>query len=116
MSDENRRETPWADACAPFDHAMLILGRRWAGGLVRAMLGGASRFGEIRSAVPGITDRMLSIRLKELTESGLVERRVVETSPVRAEYHLTESGRALEPVLREVESWANAWSRPQPGR
>ncbi|MCW2795684.1 MAG: transcriptional regulator, HxlR family [Nocardioides sp.] len=99
------------DVCEPFDRAMLILGRRWAGGVVRALLGGPGRFGEIRAAMPGVTDRMLSIRLKELAEAGLVEREVVGTAPPHAEYALTEPGRALEGVLREVEQWANAWVR-----
>lgn len=98
------------DACAPFDHAMLLLGRRWAGGVVRGMLGGATRFSEIRAALPGITDRVLSMRLKELTDAGLVERYADEPAQARTAYRLTEAGRALKPVLDEVERWALRWS------
>lgn len=97
------------DACAPFDEAMVLLGRRWAGGVVRAMLQGASRFTEIRSATPGVTDRTLSIRLKELESAGIIERRLVADRPARSDYHLTDRGRALEPVLTEVERWARDW-------
>lgn len=97
-----------SDACAPFDEAMALLGRRWAGGVVRAMLGGASRFTEIRNATSGITDRTLSIRLKELEDAGILERRV-SGRPARADYVLTERGRALRPVLDAVEEWASAF-------
>lgn len=101
------------DECAPFDEAMVLLGRRWAGGVVRAMLHGASRFTEIRSATPGVTDRTLSIRLKELETSGIIERRLVADRPARSDYHLTARGRALEPVLAEVERWARDWGPAQ---
>ncbi|WP_326700967.1 helix-turn-helix transcriptional regulator [Streptomyces sp. NBC_01754] len=97
------------DVCAPFDEAMVLLGRRWAGGVVRAMLQGASRFVEIRDATPGITDRTLSIRLRDLEASGIIERHVVAERPVRADYLLTARGRALEPVLTAVERWATDW-------
>lgn len=98
------------DACAPFDEAMVLLGRRWAGGVVRAMLQGASRFTEIRNATPGITDRTLSIRLRELETRGIIERHVVADRPVRSDYLLTDRGRALEPVLAAVEQWARDWT------
>lgn len=101
--------TPTDDACAPFDEAMALLGRRWAGGVVRAMLQGASRFTEIREATPGITDRTLSIRLRDLEDAGILQRRVVGDRPVRTDYRLTDRGHALKPVLDEVEQWARDW-------
>lgn len=73
------------------------------------MLTGTVRFGRLRDQVPGITDRMLSIRLKELIQAGLAERRVIDSTPVRIEYHLTDAGRALAPVLHAIEQWAHAW-------
>lgn len=102
------------DPCAPFDEAMALLGRRWTGGVVRAMLQGASRFTEIRKAIPGITDRTLSIRLRELEAEGIIERRVVDERPARSDYLLTERGAALEPVLNEVEKWARTWEAERP--
>ena len=101
------------DACAPFDEAMALLGRRWAGGVVRAMLQGASRFVEIRDATPGITDRTLSMRLKDLEAAGIIERHVVAERPARSDSLLTARGRALEPVLAAVERWARDWG-PDP--
>lgn len=97
------------DACAPFDEAMVLLGRRWAGGVVRAMLGGAVRFTEIRNATPGITDRTLSIRLRDLEAAGVIERRTVDDRPPHSEYRLTARGRSLEPVVDAVERWAREW-------
>lgn len=99
-----------SDACAPFDEAMVLLGRRWAGGVVRAMLQGARRFTEIREATPGITDRTLSIRLRDLEDAGILQRRVTGDRSVQIEYRLTARGRALEPVLAAVEQWASDWA------
>lgn len=94
-----------ADPCEPFEAAMRLLGRRWAGGVVRAMLGGARRFGEIRDAVPGITDAVLTTRLRELCAAGLAARRVTDGPPVLVEYVLTPAGRDLRGVLNAVERY-----------
>lgn len=94
-----------ADPCEPFEAAMRLLGRRWTGGVVRAMLGGARRFGEIRAAVPGITDPVLTTRLRELCVVGLATREVTDGPPVRVEYLLTPAGRDLRPVLNAVERY-----------
>ena len=94
-----------ADPCEPFEAAMRLLGRRWAGGVVRAMLGGGRRFGEIRAAVPGITDAVLTTRLRELCAAGLATREVTDGPPVRVEYRLTAAGRDLRSVLNAVERY-----------
>ena len=93
------------DPCEPFEAAMRLVGGRWTGGVVRAMLGGASRFGEIRAAVPGVTDAVLATRLRELCAAGLATRKVDEGQPVRVEYRLTPAGRDLRPVLNAVERY-----------
>lgn len=102
-------EAPLSPYCAQFTHAIEILGRRWTGAIVRAMLAGASRFSEILGQVPGLSDRLLSERLKELEHEGIVERRVTPSTPVRIEYVLTEKGRDLAAVVRSVASWAESW-------
>ena len=71
--------------------------------------GGPLRFSEIAHAVPDLSDRLLSERMKELERCGIVERRVAATSPVRVEYELTERGRELESALAELKSWADRW-------
>ena len=73
------------------------------------MLSGAGRFNEIRAAVPGLSDRLLSERLKELEQEGIAERSVVPSTPVRIEYSLTEKGKGLASVVHAVAQWAEAW-------
>lgn len=93
------------DPCAPFEAAMRLLGRRWAGAIVRVMLDGAGRFGEIRAALPGITDAVLSTRLRELCAIGLATREVSSDTPVHVTYRLTAAGRDLRPVLDAIETY-----------
>jgi DNA-binding HxlR family transcriptional regulator len=95
--------------CAPYAHAMDVLGRRWTGLVLRVLLTGPHRFNELLAAVPGISDPLLTQRLRELETEGLVERRVVPSSPVRVEYELTEAGRDLEQVVRVISAWARRW-------
>src|SRR5690625_4120977 len=99
--------TPLDQALCPHYHrAVEIIGRRWSGSILRVMLDGATRFSQIKHAVGGITDKMLSERLKELEAEGLVRREVQATTPVRIDYHLTPMGEALRPVLGGIGDWA----------
>ncbi|SFW79715.1 winged helix-turn-helix transcriptional regulator [Amycolatopsis australiensis] len=95
--------------CPYYAAAMDMLGRRWAATVLRALLGGATRFSDIAGAVPGMTDKLLSQRLKDLEADGLVERSVQPTTPVRIEYRLTPKGAALGKVLLELNRWALEW-------
>ena len=98
-------------ACCPRLHeAVELVGKRWTGAILAVMLqGGAMRFSQIAQAVPALSDRLLSERMKELEARGMVERRVSGTSPARVEYELTRMGRELAPALAELESWAHRW-------
>ena len=106
--------------CTLFHEAIELIGARWTGAIVRVLLGGTTRYADIRAAVPDISDRMLSERLRELEEAALIRRHVSADSPVRVEYSLTEKGRALEPALDEIQTWAERWiggqSRGSSGR
>jgi DNA-binding HxlR family transcriptional regulator len=95
--------------CRPYTEALEIIGRRWTGAVLRAMLAGRSRFSELSRSIPGISDRLLSQRLKELEAEGLAVREVTPSTPVCVRYHPTEKGRSLLPVLDAVESWAETW-------
>ena len=95
--------------------AIELIGKRWAGAIVWVLADGPHYFGELSLAVPGLSDRLLSRRLRELEKEGLVERSVHSTSPPRVSYALTEKGRALEPTLRELRSWAQHWNGYLPG-
>ncbi len=99
--------------CPLYHRAIEIVGRRWTGAIIRALLAGAIRFSQIRVTVPGLSDRLLSERLKELETEGIVERRVLPETPVRIEYHLTPKGEALGSVVQAVSAWAEEWLAPE---
>ncbi|HVL65075.1 MAG TPA: helix-turn-helix domain-containing protein [Actinomycetota bacterium] len=107
------RIDPLAAYCPAYTRAIEIIGRRWTGAILRAMLSGASRFSEILGQVPGLSDRLLSERLKELEAEGIIERRVTPTTPVRIEYVLTDKGDSLSSVIRAVAEWAGRWAQPE---
>ena len=103
-------DAPAIQAFCPYFHrAIELIGARWTGAIVRAMLAGVTHFSELRCAIPGLSDRMLSERLKELESEGIVVREVTPSTPVRVEYHLTDKGRALGGVLQSVSAWAGEW-------
>ena len=102
-----------AEVCDRFHRAIELIGRRWTGAVLSAMSQGVSRFCEIREAVPGISDRLLTERLKELEDNDIVERQVMPTRPPQVSYVLTEKGRALGPVLDAVGEWATTWTEPE---
>ncbi|HEY0776579.1 MAG TPA: helix-turn-helix domain-containing protein [Gemmatirosa sp.] len=95
--------------CPNFHHAVELVGRRWTGVILRALFQGATRFSDIATAVPDLSDRMLAERLKELEAEGIVTRTVVPATPVRVEYALTDKGRALEVAVAAIARWADAW-------
>lgn len=86
-----------------------LLGKRWSGLIVALLIQRAAYFSELRRGIPGISERMLSDRLTELAEAGLVLRQVDEGPPLRVSYQLTEAGRALRPALEELQLWAEAY-------
>lgn len=94
--------------CPRFDKAMGILSQRWTGLILYQLLSGPQRFCTIESSV-GVSGRVLSERLKDLENEGIVKREVFPETPVRIEYSLTEKGLALEPVMKEIEKWAQNW-------
>jgi DNA-binding HxlR family transcriptional regulator len=97
--------------CPEFHHAVELVGKRWTGAILLVLRDGPLRFSEVRELVPDISDRLLSERLKELEAQGIVERRVIDGSPVRTEYSLTKKGQALEPSLRTLQTWARNYLR-----
>lgn len=100
--------------CTRYHKAVELLGRRWTGAIVRELLHGAVRFNEIRDAIPDLSDRMLSERLKELEAEGIVTRIVHPETPVRIEYRLTRKGQDLERVVDAIKGWAYEWLPFQP--
>jgi DNA-binding HxlR family transcriptional regulator len=105
------RGEPGGAVCPHFHHAIELIGKRWTGAIVVALTEGPMRYADIGKAVPGLSDRLLSQRLRELEDEGLVERQVEAGAPVRVTYSLTEAGQQLDPVLSELKSWARRWKK-----
>ena len=101
--------------CEHFQRAAALVARRWNPLIVSALLDDAARFTDIRNAIPGLSDRLLSERLKELEAEGIVTRRVIPDTPVRIEYGLTPQGRDLAGVLNELRVWAERWAPKESG-
>jgi DNA-binding HxlR family transcriptional regulator len=95
--------------CSAYHRAVELIGKRWTGAILFVLMDGPLRFSEIKQLVPDLSDRLLSERLKELEAEDIVERHVIDDTPVKVEYALTEKGRALQPVVRTLKVWARAW-------
>ena len=111
MSDALREpvfETIDDEKCRAMVQHLEFIGRRWVGAILLAGIRGARRFSEYRLLVEGISDRLLSVRLKELEAEGFVERTVVPTTPVTISYAPTRRGRALIAAAQPLTTWAIA--------
>jgi DNA-binding HxlR family transcriptional regulator len=98
--------------CPKFQETVELIGRRWTGAVLRALLAGPLRFSQLERAVPAISARALVQRLREIGEAGLVERGVETGTPIHVTYTLTEKGRSLEDVVKHLEHWAHRWLVP----
>jgi DNA-binding HxlR family transcriptional regulator len=116
MAGEKRSATATAGpalagepVCPLFHEAIELVGRRWTGAILRALMDGPLRFSEVAAAIPELSDRLLSERMKELEARGLVKREVVPGPPLRVNYCLSAMGHELEPALGELQRWARRW-------
>ncbi|HKJ37053.1 MAG TPA: helix-turn-helix domain-containing protein [Solirubrobacterales bacterium] len=100
--------------CPRFHAAVELIGRRWAGVILFSLLSGPLYFRELGAAVPEMSDRLLSQRLRELEAEGLVQRCVHDGPPARVSYALTDAGRDLEPAIAELHDWAQRWEAANP--
>ena len=106
---------PQQQCCPHYHEAVELIGRRWTGAILEVMVqaGRPLRFSQIAHAVPQLSDRLLSERLKELEQRGVVERREHATSPdqqrPKVEYALTPMGESLQPALAELKAWGQRW-------
>lgn len=97
------------DVCPSFQSAVELIGKRWTGAILCALLERPLHFAELAASVPGLSHRLLSQRLKELESEGLVTRHVEPGVPVRVSYSLTGKGAELGPAISELRSWARRW-------
>ncbi|MCT2538233.1 winged helix-turn-helix transcriptional regulator [Aquibacillus koreensis] len=100
------------ELCPRFEKAMQLFSKRWVGLILFELLEGSKRFSEMESELP-VSGRLLSERLKMLEKEEIIERRVYSEFPVRIEYILTDKGRALEPVIKEIQTWSEGWITEQ---
>lgn len=98
--------------CPYYHQAVELIGRRWTGAILLSLYNGNVRFTDIAATVPGLSDRLLSERLKALEHEGMVIREVIPETPVRIEYRLSEKGRDLGQVMDAVGDWAHRWLVP----
>lgn len=102
-------ETTGRSACCSLYHrAVELVGKRWTGAILIVLMDGPLRFSQIKQLVPDLSDRLLSERLKELESEGIVTRYEEAGGSARAQYGLTPKGRALEPAVRALKTWANS--------
>jgi len=94
--------------CPRFEKAITLLSKRWTGLIIYQLLNGPQRFCTVESSI-GISGKVLSDRLKDLENEGIVKREVIPETPVRIEYSLTEKGLAMEPLMKEIEKWSQEW-------
>jgi DNA-binding HxlR family transcriptional regulator len=94
----------------PVEVTLSIIGGKWKPLIVFYLLGGTKRFSELRRLLPQATQQMLTMQLRELEQAGILHREVYAQVPPKVEYSLTELGRSIEPVLRQMCTWGEWYS------
>ncbi|HLH64877.1 MAG TPA: helix-turn-helix domain-containing protein [Solirubrobacteraceae bacterium] len=105
-----------ASCCPLYHEAVELVGRRWTGAIIRVLMDGPLRFSEIAQAIPELSDRLLSERMKQLEARGIVRRTVIPGPPLRVRYELSRMGAELGPALIELQRWAWRWLGDGSGR
>ena len=104
-----KKELP---AC-PVEITMGLIGEKWKVLIIRDLLTGTKRFGELKKSVTGITQKVLTNNLRQMENSGLVKRKIYAEVPPRVEYSLTETGFSLKPILDSMVIWGNEYRKKQ---
>jgi DNA-binding HxlR family transcriptional regulator len=105
---------PVDSPCRAFQLAIEVLGRPWTALILNSLQAGPMRFTDLAAVGPG--DKILSARLKELEQRGVIERRVEPGPPVRVTYELTECGRAFEKLAVAIEAWGRTLEKVEKRR
>lgn len=113
-----RKQRHEAYACCPLEAALDVMGSKWKATILFRLLEGTKRFNELRRIMPNVTQRMLTLQLRELEADGMILRKVFAEVPPKVEYSLSDLGRTLEPLLRELYDWGQTHiqrKRPEGG-
>ncbi|MGK2954294.1 MAG: winged helix-turn-helix transcriptional regulator [Solirubrobacterales bacterium] len=113
-ADSPASQADFTEVCPHFHAAIELIGKRWSGAIIWSLSDGSLRFAELKRAVPGLSDRLLSQRLRELEAAGLMDRTVEGGQPVKVTYELTEKGLTLRPAIQALRQWACYWQDPHP--
>ncbi|WP_251552102.1 winged helix-turn-helix transcriptional regulator [Neobacillus muris] len=97
--------------CPEVEKTFELIGKRWTALIIYVLLSGPKRFSEINALIPDLSKRMLTERMKELEEHGIVLRHVIPERPVRTEYVLTQKGYELGKILGPISKWAISWMK-----
>ena len=95
--------------CTLFQDTIELVGRRWSAAILQATTAGPTRYSDYLAVIDGISDRLLTQRLKELAEAGILSREVLPTSPVQVRYELTQSGLELITAMEPLGGWGSKW-------
>ena len=109
VAEHRAAQSALTEVCPHFHAAIELIGKRWSGAIIWALDDGPMRFADLKRAVPGLSDRLLSRRLRELETAGLISRTVEDGLPVKVTYDLTEKGRSLRPAIQMLREWACDW-------
>ena len=95
-------------AC-PVETTLMLIGSKWKVLILRDLMPGTKRFGELRRSIGSVSQKVLTAQLRDMEACGLVDRRVYAEVPPRVEYSLTELGRSLRPILDAMWAWGEAY-------
>ncbi|MDT2046825.1 winged helix-turn-helix transcriptional regulator [Priestia flexa] len=101
---ENQKEL-----CPKVEKSFELIGKRWTGLIIYVLMSGPKRFSELNEMIPVLSNRVLTERIKELEENGIVIRHVIPERPIRSEYLLTKKGTELGKILGPISQWAESW-------
>ncbi|MEJ5053992.1 winged helix-turn-helix transcriptional regulator [Sphingobacterium sp. MYb382] len=105
QTSTNQENKKFLSENCPEIFAIQLISGQWILAICCVLLEGKLRFGQLRESLPNVTERMLTLHLKQLEANGLVNRIVYPEVPLRVEYELTENGKKLQPVIKELEKW-----------
>jgi DNA-binding HxlR family transcriptional regulator len=100
---------PQKQYMCPVEALVDVVGGKWKMPILTLLFQGTKRYGELRAQLPGVTERMLTMQLRELEQAGIVQRKVYAEVPLKVEYSLTDLGLSLEPVLQVMLSWSERY-------
>lgn len=93
----------------PVETTLMMIGDKWKVLIIRELLPGTKRFNEIHRSIDGVSQKVLTQKLREMESDGLLKRKVYAEVPPRVEYSLTDLGMSLRPILDAMEGWGNAY-------